>query len=149
MAITGHEFKSLARGSTGAIATPGTANIFTVPANQRWEVHSASLIVTVAVGTTSFFFEISDTAGANFQQFNPRFSGGAGGLSFLVELAPRTITNVNPSAPTSLLGGTVLRNTLFLRKFEAGQILRVNNVAGLLPITNVFFEVTGILETTI
>ncbi len=149
MAITGHEFKSLARGSTGVIATPGTANIFTVPANQRWEVHSASLIVTVAVGTTIFFFEISDTAGANFQQFNPRFSGGAGGISFLLDLAPRTVTNVNPNVPVSLLGGVVLTNTLFLRKFEAGQILRVNNVGGGQPITDILFEVTGILETTI
>lgn len=146
MAITGHEFKILVRGTTGVVVGNASANLFTVPGGQRWEVHTADLRGQSAGSTNSFHFEMSDTAGGNFVQWNPDFDH-PGSFSYQFSLTPRSIATTPITGLLNETSDTVLRNTLYLKKFEPGQVFRVFNGVGASNITDLEFEITGIIQT--
>ncbi len=147
MAATGYEFFT-EEVLTGAIAGASTTVLTTVPASTRWEVHTFSAWVEFEAGASAtFYFEVSDTAGANFRQVGPRFSKiPNGNVQYNLDVdrevqVPGTPVDesTDPKYVTNFKG----------LKLQGGQVIQVIDTGTGTEIDNLFLRITGIEETFI
>ncbi len=131
------------------INSPADTNLISVPAGHSYILKNATASFIeggAGGGDNSFFFELSDTAGANFRRISETFKIPAANATYFVNLSPPTTGPALSSALQAVTNVTAQQMSLFNLVLKAGQILRCTS-AGSMDSATLDIVINGVDDT--